>query len=289
MDDYIVKATAAAGQIRLYAATTKHLVEEARQRHQTTPPATAALGRLLTAAAMMGGMLKMEQETITLKIDGDGPIGGLIAVADAYGNLKGYPCQPTVMLPPNDRGKLDVASAVGNGVLSVTRDLGLKEPVTGTAALVTGEIGDDLTYYFTISEQTPSSVGLGVLVDRDGTVLAAGGFIVQAMPGCGDAITARLAQTIKELPSPTEMLRQGLTPEDICRRLAGDLDWQLLEKRAARFHCGCSRDSLARAIASLDRGDLQEYIDDGQPLEGICDYCHTSYWFEPTALDAMFK
>lgn len=287
MSDYIIKATAAEGQIRAYVASTKEMVAEAQRRHMTTPPATAALGRLMTAGAMMGAMLKSKGESVTLKIEGNGPIGFVIAVADAEGNVKGYPGNPTVMLQPNQRGKINVAGAIGIGLLSVTRNLGLKEPVTGTSELITSEVAEDLTYYFAQSEQTPSSVALGVLVDEDGSVKEAGGFIIQVMPGIEESVIAALENSIGNITSITDLLRRGLTPEDILGEVLGFMEPTILDKVETRFHCGCSRDSLARAIVSLGREELQGLIDAGEPIEGVCDYCNEHYWFEPQELEDL--
>ena len=212
MTDYIIRATAAEGQIRAFAATTRDLVEYARSAHNTSPVATAALGRLLTAGAMMGIMMKGEKDLLTLKIEGDGPIGGLTVTADSRGNVKGYAFHPEVMLPPNAKGKLDVGGALGIGVLSVIKDIGLKDPYVGQTILVTSEIAEDLTYYFATSEQTPSSVALGVLMERDNTVKQAGGFILQMMPGASEEVISALEKRLGEITSITALLDAGNTP-----------------------------------------------------------------------------
>lgn len=223
MSDYIVRATAAGHQVRIFAATTKELVEEARQAHNTSPVATAALGRLLTAAAMMGSMQKGENDKLTLQIQCSGPIGGLTVTADSSANVKGYVNQPDVMLPPNAYGKLDVGGALDLGVLSVIKDMGLKEPYVGQTQLVSGEIAEDLTYYFATSEQVNSSVALGVLMEKDNTVKQAGGFIIQLLPFAQESVIAQLEENLKGLPSVTQMLEAGETPESMLARLVSGL------------------------------------------------------------------
>ena len=222
MADYVVRATAAEGQIRAFGATTRDLAEYARAAHNTSPVATAALGRLLTAGAMMGCDMKGENDLLTIKIQGDGPIQGLAVTADSHGNVKGYVYNPSVMLPPNDKGKLDVGGALGIGVLSVIKDIGLKEPYVGQTILVTGEIAEDLTYYYATSEQTPSSVALGVLMNKDNTVRQAGGFIIQLMPGASEAVVSGLEARLKEITSVTTLMDVGNTPEMILEHILGE-------------------------------------------------------------------
>ncbi len=288
MSDYLIKATAANNLIRAYAATTADLVEEARVRHNTSPIATAALGRLLTAGAMMGAMMKNDGDKLTIKISGNGPIGGLVVTADAAANVRGYAQHPEVMLPPTDKGKLDVAGAIGIGVLSVTRDLGFGEPFTGNCILVTSEVAEDLTYYFATSEQTPSSVGLGVQMNKNNTVKHAGGFIIQLMPDVPEEIISKLEKRIGEMPPVTTLLDQNLTPEDLLSRLLGDFFLQILEKAPCAFHCGCSRDSIVNAIAGLDKNELQSWLEDGLPVEAVCDYCGEKYLIESAELRQLF-
>lgn len=235
MTDYIIRATAAEGQIRAFAATTRDLVEYARSAHNTSPVATAALGRLLTAGAMMGIMMKGEKDLLTLKIEGDGPIGGLTVTADSRGNVKGYAFHPEVMLPPNAKGKLDVGGALGIGVLSVIKDIGLKDPYVGQTILVTSEIAEDLTYYFATSEQTPSSVALGVLMERDNTVKQAGGFILQMMPGASEEVISALEKRLGEITSITALLDAGNTPEMILEHILGDFGLEILDKLPTAF------------------------------------------------------
>ena len=267
MAAYVIRATAADGQIRAFAATTRDLTETARQAHNTSPVATAALGRLMTAAVMMGYDMKGADDLLTLKIQGDGPIGGLVVTADSKGEVKGYAFNPGVMLPPNDKGKLDVGGALGIGVLSVIKDIGLKEPYVGQTILVSGEIAEDLTYYYATSEQTPSSVALGVLMNKDNTVRQAGGFIIQLMPGASEAVISALEEKIKEIHSITTLLDVGNTPETILQYILGDLGLEINEKLPAKFTCNCDKSRIERALISVGKKDIQEMIDDGKPIE----------------------
>ncbi len=280
MEDYIIRATAANAQIRAFAATTKNLVETARQAHNTSPVATAALGRLLTAGAMMGSMMKGEKDIITLKIEGNGPIEGLTVTADSNANVKGYVFNPNVLIHANDKGKLDVAGALGIGVLSVIKDIGLKEPYVGQTILITSEIAEDLTYYFATSEQTPSSVALGVLMNRENTVRQAGGFIIQLMPGADDEVITKLENRLKEITSITSMLDEGYTPEMILEKLLGDMGLEIMDKLPTRFYCNCSKHKVEKAIVSIGREDLTELIEANEPIEVNCHFCNTNYKFE---------
>ncbi|MBE6929550.1 MAG: Hsp33 family molecular chaperone HslO [Ruminococcaceae bacterium] len=275
MNDYLVRATAADDRIRAFAATTRDLTEEARARHNSSPIITAALGRLMTAALMMGTMLKSEGEKLTLKLEGDGPAHNIIAIADNTGGVKGYAGDHSVLLPPNAKGKLDVAGAVGKGVLRVTRSDARGEPFTGTCELVSGEIAEDLTYYFATSEQTPSGVGLGVLMNKDNTVRCAGGFIVQVMPGITDEELEMLEQRLGSIASVTSMLNDGMTPEDMLRYILPDPTFH--EKRELRYHCGCSRESVEGVLLSLGRKELTSLAD--RPVEVHCDFCESDYVF----------
>ncbi len=277
MSDYIIRATAADGQIRAFAATTRELVEFARDAHNTSPVATAALGRLLTGGAMMGVMMKGEEDLLTIKIEGDGPIKGLTVTADAKGNVKGYAFHPEVMLPPNEKGKLDVGGALGIGVLSVIKDVGLKEPYLGQTILVTSEIAEDLTYYFATSEQTPSSVALGVLMNKDNTVRQAGGFIIQLLPGASETVISGLEKTLGEISSITALLDQGMTPEMILEYVLGDYGLEILDRIPTRFSCNCSKARIEKALISVGRKELQEMIDDGETIEVNCHFCSKHY------------
>ena len=277
MTDYIIRATAAEGQIRAFAATTRDLVEYARSAHNTSPVATAALGRLLTAGAMMGIMMKGEKDLLTLKIEGDGPIGGLTVTADSRGNVKGYAFHPEVMLPPNAKGKLDVGGALGIGVLSVIKDIGLKDPYVGQTILGTSEIAEDLTYYFATSEQTPSSVALGVLMERDNTVKQAGGFILQMMPGASEEVISALEKRLGEITSITALLDAGNTPEMILEHILGDFGLEILDKLPTAFSCNCSEERIEKALISVGKQELQSMIEDGKTIEVNCHFCNKHY------------
>ena len=277
MTDYIIRATAAEGQIRAFAATTRDLVEYARSAHNTSPVATAALGRLLTAGAMMGIMMKGEKDLLTLKIEGDGPIGGLTVTADSRGNVKGYAFHPEVMLPPNAKGKLDVGGALGIGVLSVIKDIGLKDPYVGQTILVTSEIAEDLTYYFATSEQTPSSVALGVLMERDNTVKQAGGFILQMMPGASEEVISALEKRLGEITSITALLDAGNTPEMILEHILGDFGLEILDKLPTAFSCNCSEERIEKALISVGKQELQSMIEDWKTIEVNCHFCNKHY------------
>ncbi len=289
MSDYIVRAVAAENQLRIFAADTRELVERAREIHNTSPVATAALGRLLTAGGMMGCMMKGEKDILTLQIECGGPIGGLTVTADSGGRVKGYVNHPVVVLPPNGQGKLDVAGALGPGFLNVIRDIGMKEPYNGQTELVSGEIAEDLTYYFATSEQIPSSVGLGVLMDKENHVRQSGGFIVQVMPFAEEAVIDRLEKTIAGLDSVTGLLEQGKTPEDIIRMLAGEDKADILDKIPASFSCSCSRERVYRAVAGIGRRDIQEMIEEKEPIEVNCHFCGTSYTFNTEDLESMLR
>ncbi|MGI6070514.1 MAG: Hsp33 family molecular chaperone HslO [Blautia sp.] len=289
MKDYIVRATAADHQIRAFAATTRELVEFARNAHNTSPVATAALGRLLTGGAMMGVMMKGEKDILTLQIKGDGPLHGITVTADSKGNVKGYVDQPDVRIPANDRGKLDVAGAVGAGILNVIKDMGLKEPYVGQTALQTGEIADDLTYYFATSEQVPSSVGLGVLMNRDNTVRQAGGFILQLMPFAEEKVIQALEERIAELTSVTAMLEEGLTPEGILEKLLGGLGLEINDTISTQFACNCSKERVEKALISIGRKDIQEMIRDGKDVELNCHFCNTNYTFTVEDLKNIYR
>ena len=279
MSDYIIRATAADGQIRAFASTTKELVEKARSLHNTSPVATAALGRLLTAAGMMGSMMKGKDDLLTIKIQGDGPIEGLTVTADSRGNVKGYAFNPSVMLPPNSKGKLDVGGALGVGVLSVIQDIGLKEPYVGQTILVTGEIAEDLTYYYATSEQTPSSVALGVLMNKDNTVKQAGGFIIQLMPGASEEIISGLETKLGQVSSVTTLLDEGKTPEMILEQILGDFKLEITEKMETCFYCNCEKHRVEKALISIGRKELSQMIEEGETIEVNCHFCNKNYSF----------
>lgn len=289
MSDYIVRATAANHQIRAFAATTKDLVEEARKAHNTSPVATAALGRLLTAGSMMGSMMKGEDELLTLQIKCSGPIGGLTVTADSSANVKGYVHNPEVMLPPNAKGKLDVGKALDLGVLSVIKDMGLKEPYVGQTHLVSGEIAEDLTYYFATSEQVPSSVALGVLMNKDNTVKQAGGFIIQLMPFAEEEVISKLEKKIGEITSITSFLDNDYTPEMILEHILGEFGVEILDKVPTKFYCNCSKERVEKAIVSIGKKDIKEMIDDGEPIEVNCHFCNKHYNFSVEDLKDIIK
>ena len=276
MKDYIVRATAAKNQVRAFAATTRTMVETAREHHNTSPVATAALGRLLTAGAMMGSMMKNDKDVLTLQIRGDGPIGGLTVTADSHANVKGYVENPDVILPPKN-GKLDVGGALGIGLMNVIKDMGLKEPYVGQTILVTSEIAEDLTYYFANSEQVPSSVGLGVLMEKDNTVKCAGGFIIQLMPFAEESTIAKIEENLKNVTSVTAMLDKGYTPEQILDEVLGNTGVEITDTIPAQFYCNCSKERVEQAVASIGRKDLAELIEEGKDIEVKCHFCNTAY------------
>lgn len=288
-EDYIVRAMGADRQLRLFAVTSRNLVERAREIHNTSPVATAALGRLLTAGSMMGSMMKGDKDVLTLQIQCGGPIGGLTVTADAHANVKGYVKEPNVILPPNAKGKLDVAGAVGPGFLNVIRDIGMKEPYNGQTHLVSGEIAEDLTYYYATSEQIPSSVGLGVLMDKDNHVKQSGGFIIQVMPFAEDTVIDRLEATLKEMHSVTQLQEQGMSPEDMLEYLMGDLGVEITDRVPTQYHCNCSKDRVSKAIASIGRKDLEEMIADGEPIEVNCSFCGSHYKFDTEDLQRLLQ
>ena len=287
--DFCIRAVAADEQIRAFAAVTKDMTEEARARHNTSPVATAALGRLLSAGAMMGTMMKGDNDLLTLQIRGDGPLQGLTVTADSHGNVKGYPVNPQVLIHAKPNGKLDVGGAVGRGTLTVIRDLGLKEPYSGQVELQTGEIAEDLTYYFAVSEQIPSAVGLGVLMNRENTVRQAGGFIIQLMPFAAEETIARLEKNLQDIPSVTTMLDQGCGPEDVLRRVLDGFDLTITQKQEVRFSCSCSRDRVRKALISIGRKELESIIRDGKETELKCHFCNTAYHFSVDEIKALLK
>ena len=289
MSDYIVRATAANAQIRAFAATTRDLVETARKAHDTSPVVSAALGRLMTGGVMMGAMLKGDKDLLTLQVSGDGPLKGMTVTADSKGNVKGYANEPQVMLPPNGFGKLDVGGAVGQGLLRVIKDMGLKEPYVGQTVLQTGEIAEDLTYYFATSEQVPSSVGLGVLMEKDNTVKQAGGFIIQLMPFTDDQVIASLERNLGEFTSVTQVLDEGKTPEEMLGLLLKGLDLEITDTMPAQFYCNCDKKRVEKAIISIGKKDIQDMISDNKSIEVNCHFCNTSYTFSVEELKELLK
>lgn len=289
MEDYIIRGMAADHQVRFFAAYSKNIVEEARKRHDTSPVATAALGRLLTAGAMMGAMCKNDTDVVTIQIKCSGPIGGLVVTADAKANVKGYVYNKDVMLPPSKAGKLDVGKALDLGVLTVIKDLGLKEPYSGQTHLVSGEIAEDLTYYFATSEQVPTSVALGVLMNKDNTVRQAGGFIIQMMPFAQEELISNLENRLKEFSSVTSHLDAGELPEDMMKKLFEGYDIVIEDKIPTQFYCNCSKERVSKAVISVGKKDLQEMIQEGKPIEVNCHFCNSHYTFTVEEMEEMLK
>ena len=289
MNDYIIRAIAANDQIRAFAAVTTETVEEVRKDHNTSPVATAALGRLLTAGAMMGTMMKGDKDILTLQIKAGGPLEGITVTADSKGRVKGYVGNPNVCIPANSKGKLDVAGAVGVGFMNVIKDMGLKEPYVGQVALQTSEIAEDLTYYFATSEQVPSAVGLGVLMNKDNTVRQAGGFIVQLMPFAEESTIAKLEENVQKITSVTSLLEEGHTPESLLEKVLDGFDMEINEKIPTEFYCNCSRDRVEKALISIGRKELNEMIQEGKPIEMNCHFCNHNYEFTVEELKEILR
>jgi molecular chaperone Hsp33 len=287
MKDIIISGMAADNQVRFYCAYTKEMVETARDIHNTSPVATAALGRLLTAGSIMGSMCKNESDVLTLQIQCSGPIGGLTVTADGKARAKGYVNHPDIILPASDKGKLDVGKALDLGVLSVIKDIGLKEPYVGQTNLASGEIAEDLTYYFATSEQIPTSVALGVLMEKNNTVKHAGGFIIQMMPFAEDELITNLENRLKDFSSITTLLDKGMTPEDMMKKLFDGYDISFNDPVTPAYYCNCSKDRVYRAVMSIGREEIQNMIDDNQPIEVNCQFCNRHYIFEIDELKDM--
>ncbi len=288
MKDYIIRATAAEGTVRAFAAVTTGLVNKASQVHDLSPIAAAALGRTLTAAGMMARMLKNDKDKLTIQIKGDGPLGGIVVVSDYQANVRGYVHNPNVDLPLNERGKLDIRTAVGFGYINVIKDMGLKEPYIGFAELVSGEIADDLTYYFATSEQVPSTVALGVLVDSQG-VTGAGGFIIQLMPGAEEVTVEKLEKRLIGFPSISKLLAEGTTPEQLLEMLLEDMNPKIIEKVSTGFNCNCSRERMERNLISIGKEDLLEILEDGKGAELQCHFCNEKYNFEHEDIQKLIQ
>lgn len=287
--DYIVRATAGSGSIRAFCATTRELTEYARQCHNTSPVVTAALGRMLTAGAIMGSMQKSKDDLLTLQLRGAGPMKGITVTADSEAKVKGYPIVNDVMLPPNSKGKLDVSGAIGVGLLSVIKDMGLKEPYVGQVELISGEIAEDLAYYFTTSEQVPSAVALGVLMEKNNTVKQAGGLIIQILPGATDEQIDALEGRLKEMPSMTTMLEAGKTPEVILEEVLGDLGLNILDTIPTGFECNCDRKRVEKVVISLGKTELNKIINDKEPIELKCHFCNKGYTFSIEDVKELLK
>ncbi len=280
MKDYIVRATAADEQIRAYAIHSTSIVEKARQIHNTSPVATAAFGRLLSGAAMMGSMMKGEKDILTVMMKGDGPINGITVTADSNANVKGYVGNPEIVIPPNYLGKLDVGGAIGYGTMTVIKDLGMKEPYSSQVSLTTSEVAEDLTYYFASSEQIPSAVALGVLMEKDNTVKQAGGFILQLMPFASEEVINFLEKKIEKLDSVTNLMERGMTPEDILQEVTGELGLKINDTIPTAYRCNCSRERVTKALISLGKKELKDMINDGKKIEMHCNFCNRDYGFE---------
>ena len=289
MKDYIVRATAANAQIRAFACSTREMVEHARSAHNTSPVVTAALGRLMTAGAMMGSMMKGDKDVLTLQIHGGGPVKGLTVTADSHGNVKGYALVPDAMVPANAQGKLDVGGVIGLGFMNVIKDLGLKEPYVGQTVLQTGEIGDDLTYYFVTSEQIPSSVGLGVLMEKDNTVRQAGGFIIQLMPFAEESVIAKLEENLSKISSVTTMLDAGNDPKQMLELVLDGFDVEFTDEMETKFYCDCCKEKVSKALIAVGKKELKDMIADGKDIDVNCHFCSTHYNFTVEELEELYK
>ena len=289
MKDYVIRAVAAEGEVRAFACTTKNLVEKARLHHDSMPVVTAALGRLLSAGSMMGLMMKGEDDKLTLQIRGDGPIGGIVVTADSKARVKGYAFNPDVDIPLKAEGKLDVGKAIGNGELTVIRDLGLKEPYIGRTKLISGEVAEDLTYYYASSEQVPSVVALGVLVERDYSVKRAGGFIIQLMPGASEATIDAIEKKIPMVTSVTGMLDEDMTPEEILTFILEDLGVEITDKVETSFVCDCNKERVEQVLLSIGEKELNALYEEAKPVELCCQFCGKKYEFTTKEIKKLLK
>lgn len=287
MNDIILRGTAANSQVRFFCAYTRQTVETARSLHNTSPVATAALGRLLTAGAIMGSMCKNPSDVLTLQIQCSGPIGGLTVTSNAKAQVKGYVNNPEIMLPPSPKGKLDVGRALDLGILSVIKDIGLKEPYVGQANLVSGEIAEDLTYYFATSEQIPTSVALGVLMEKNNTVKHAGGFIIQLMPFAEENLISDLEKRLQDFSSITSLMDDGITPEDMINHLFAGYDITINDSIKPEYCCDCSKERVYKAVMSIGKKDIEEMIADNKPIEVNCHFCNHNYIFSVDELKGM--
>ncbi len=288
--DKLVRATAKEGQVRIVAAITTDLVNEGVAMHLCAPTAAAAFGRMLTAGTLMGTMLKSKQDSLTLQIDGGGDAKGVVVTAHADASVKGYIGNPNVDLPANIQGKLDVGGAIGkDGYVRIIRDMGLKEPYIGQVPICTGEIGDDLAYYFTVSEQTPSAVGLGVLVDTDMSIKASGGFIIQMMPGADEFLADTITYRIEEIPSITEFIAKGMNIEEILEFIFEDMQLKIHDEINPTYKCDCCRERVERALISIGKKDLEELYNDGKTEELKCHFCNKKYEFNHEDIRQLLK
>ena len=287
MSDYIIKATAGNGSVRAFACVSTQTCEEAIKSHNTSPVVSAALGRMLSAGLMMGSMMKNDKDLISIKIEGSGPMKGVLVTADNKGGVKGYPFEPLVIIPPNSKGKLDVAEAIGVGILTVIADTGLKEPYVGQVELISGEIAEDIAYYYASSEQVPSAVALGVLMNKDNTVKAAGGFIIQLMPGADEEIIEKIEEKIASIAPVTTLISEGKSPEDILELILADLDFEINEKIDAGFRCNCSRKRIEKALISIGKHELETMAKDNEPIEVGCHFCNKKYNFNVNDIEQI--
>lgn len=289
MTDYLIKALAFDGQVRAYAARTTNTVGEAQRRHYTWPTASAALGRSMTASVMMGAMMKGE-EKLTIRINGGGPIGNILVDANAKGEVRGYVSNPQTHFDLNEIGKLDVRRAVGtDGTFSVSKDIGLLQPFTGQVPIVSGEIGDDFTHYIVTSEQVPSSVGVGVIVNPDNTILASGGFIIQLMPGTPENIIEAIEQRLSAIPTISKMIRDGMTPEDILHEVLGKENVKVLDEMPVTFNCQCSRERIENVLTSLGSEEITDMIETDGKAEAECHFCNEKYHFSKQNLEEILE
>lgn len=284
MKDYIIRATAGNGSVKAIACTTRELVEEARKHHNTSPVASAALGRMLTAVSMLGTTLKNEKDLITLQIRSLGELKGIVATGDCESRVKGYVFNPNVDIPSKYPGKLDVSGAIGQGYMSVTKDIGLKKPYSGRIELISGEIAEDLTYYFAQSEQIPSAVGLGVLVHTDTTIRQAGGFIIQLMPDASEEVISQLEHNLNRVPYTTDLLDMGKTPEEILELILNGMDMKIHEKTSTEFYCNCSKERVEKALISVGEEELEKIIDEDEKANLHCHFCNKEYDFSKDEL-----
>ncbi len=289
MKDYVVKATAAEGFIRAFAVTTKGVTEEARKRHHLSPIASAALGRTMAAGLMMGVDLKNDEDLMTIQFEGDGPLGGITVTSNSKGEVKGFVGNPDVMLPPNQYGHFDVGGAVGHGTLHIIKDIGLKEPYSGSVDIQTGEIAQDLTYYYAASEQVPSVVALGVLTDKanEYRILESGGYMIQLMPGCPDEIIDKLEERCTTADPVTTMLRNGASPEKMLELILGDMELKINEKKPVSFACNCSRERVTKSLIAIGPRELSSLIAEGKPVTLNCQFCNTDYTYEIPELEEI--
>ncbi len=289
MKNQLVRAMTQDGLVKAVAISSKELVEEARRIHKTSPTATAALGRVLTATSMIGNMQKIEDGSVTLQIKGDGPLGSILAVSDGVGNVRGYVQNPQISLLEKYQGKLDVGAAVGHGLLTVIRDLRMKEPYLGSVELVSGEIAEDITAYFAQSEQTPTACALGVLIDKDQSVKAAGGYLIQLLPGADDKTIDKIEAGIRESGSVTGMFSQNLSAEAILRQVLGGLDLEILESSNVEYRCYCSRQRVRSTLLLLGREELEEIVEKNETTKIACQFCDQIYEFSPAEISEILE